>query len=384
MEKQITAVLIDTSAYHNRQCDFAGIMSAMVPTFLRLMETNHIPVLSHPVLDSEIRKHIYESDIVKRAEKLCSTIQKNKAIMAFAGFGTHDILERASAKKVADSLIAEYEELAKSFVMLPYVDAQEVFADYFSARPPFSATGDKKSEFPDAFILKGLDKYCAENPNARVLVISDDPDWKKTLTDNTQVQMVNTLKEGLTYLWSQLGDKAEFVWRVWSAKTEDIMMEIASSAESEAFCINDIYELEDIEISNIRTTSMVGNMTPLEITEDSVLVHATVSLAVDGMAEYLDESRSVWDKEDGIYYFLAYSRMTFQEAPAEAECEIRLGFPADGSMNPIEIKDVRITNKWDICIDVSEAEVTYEDITDYGEDDWRAEQAEALEGYHNH
>ena len=101
-------------------------------------------------------------------------------------------------------------------------------------------------------------------------------------------------------------------------------------------------------------------------------------------AEFLVSTGLGTHKEDGIYYFLAYSRMTFQEASAEAECEVRLGFPADGSMNPIEIKDVRITNKWDICIDVSEAEVTYEDITDYGEDDWRAEQAEALEGYHNH
>jgi len=384
MEKQITAVLIDTSAYHNRQCDFAGIMSAMIPTFLRLMETNHITVLSHPILDSEIRKHIYESDIVSRAEKLCKTIQKNKAIMTFAGFGTQDILEQASAEKVADSLISEYTELAKSFVMLPYVDAQEVFADYFSAKPPFSVTGEKKSEFPDAFVLKGLLKYCTEHPDAQILVISDDPDWKKTLGDNTHIQLVNTLKDALSCMWSQLGDKAEFVWRIWSAKTEEIMIEIAAAAECEAFSIDDIYELEDIEISNIRTTSMVGNMTPLEITEDSVLVHATVSLSVDGMAEYLDENRSVWDKEDGVYYFLAYSRITFQDASAEAECEVRLGFPADGSMNPIEIKNVRITNKWDISIDVSEADVTEEDITDYGEDEWRAEQAEALAEYHNH
>ena len=384
MEKQITAVLIDTSAYHNRQCDFAGVMSAMIPMFLRLMETNHILVLTHPVLDSEIRKHIYASDIVKRAEKLCNTIQKNKAILAFTGFGTQDILEQASAEKVAVSLMTEYEELSKGFVMLPYVDAQEVFADYFSAKPPFSAAGEKKSEFPDAFVLKGLLKYCTEHPDAQILVISDDSDWKKTLADNTQIQMVNTLKDGLTHLWSQLGDKAEFVWRIWATKTEDIMDEIASAAESEAFSIDGIYELEDIEISNIRTTSMVGNMTPLEITEDSVLVHATVSLSVDGVAEYLDENRSVWDKEDGVYYFLAFSRMSFQNASAEAECEVRLGFPADGSMNPIEVTDVRITNKWDICIDVSEAEVTEEDITDYGEDEWRAEQAEALAEYHNH
>ena len=369
MEKQITAVLIDTSAYINRQCDFAGIMSAMIPTFLRLMETNHIPVLSHPVLDGEIRKHIYESDIVKRAAKLWNTIHSNKAITDFAGLRTKEILEQASAEKVTNALVFEYEEFAKSFVMLPYVDAQEVFADYFGARPPFSATGDKKSEFPDAFVLKGLLKHCAEHPDEQILVISNDPDWKRTLADNCQIQMVDTLKDGLKHMWPQLGDKEEFVWQIWHAKIVDIMIKVAETAECEAFSVDGIYELEDIAISNICTTGMVGDMTPLEITEDSVLVHATVSLSVDGAAEYLDESRSVWDNEDGMYYFLAYSRMTFKNAFAEAECEIRLGFPADGSMNPIEIKNVRITNKWDICVDVSEADVTYEDITDYGTND---------------
>ena len=76
--------------------------------------------------------------------------------------------------------------------------------------------------------------------------------------------------------------------------------------------------------------------------------------------------------------------MHFQDASAEVECEVRLGFPADGSMKPIEILSVRLTNKRDICIDVSKAAVTEEDITDYGEDDWRAERDEALEGYYNH
>lgn len=384
MKKRITAVLIDTSAYHNRQCDFSGIMSAMIPMFLRLMETNHIPILSHPILDNEVKKHIKDSQIVERAEKLCKTIQKNKAIMAFAGFGTKDILEELSAERVLNTLIIDYEEFAKCFAMLPYVDAQEVFADYFSAKPPFTAIGKKKSEFPDAFVLKGLLKYCTENPDAQVLVISNDTDWEKTLVDNAQIQMVNTLKDALVFMWPQLSDKTEFVWQIWSEKIPEIMVSIASAAESESFSIDGIYELEDIEITNIRATSMMGNMTPLEITKDSVLVHTTVSLAIDGTAEYLDESRSVWDKEDGAYYFVAYSRVTFQDASAEVECEVRLNFPADGSMKPIEIKEVRITNKWDIGIDISDAEVEEEDVTDYGEDDWRAEQAEALAEYHNH
>lgn len=384
MEKRITAVLIDTSAYHNRQCDFSGIMSAMIPMFLRLLEINHIPVLSHPILDNEVRKHINDSQIVDRTKELCKALRKSKAILGSVGFDAEDIIGRASAEKIADSLTEAYEEFSKSFIMLPYVDAQEVFADYFSTKPPFSAAGAKKAEFPDAFVLKGLLRYCTENPDARVLVVSSDSDWRNTLSGHTQIEMVNTLKDALVALWSQLDDKAEFVWRIWSDKTPDIMVEIASAAESEAFSIDGIYEPEEIEITRIHATSMMGNMTPLEITENSALVHATAVLSIDGVADYFDENRSVWDKEDQIYYFMAYSRMHFQDASAEVECEVRLGFPADGSMKPIEILSVRLTNKRDICIDVSKAAVTEEDITDYGEDDWRTERDEALEGYYNH
>lgn len=384
MEKRITAVLIDTSAYHNRQCDFSGIMSAMIPMFLRLLEVNHIPVLSHSILDNEVRKHINDSQIIDRTKELCKALRKSKAILGSVGFDAEDIMGRASAEKIAESLMGAYEEFSKSFVMLPYVDAQEVFADYFSTKPPFSAAGAKKAEFPDAFVLKGLLRYCTENPDAQVLVISSDSDWRNTLSGNAQIEMVNTLKDALVALWSQLDDKAEFVWRIWSDKTPEIMVEIASAAESEAFSIDGVYEPEEIEITRIHATNMMGNMTPLEITENSALVHATAVLSIDGVADYFDENRSVWDKEDQIYYFMAYSRMHFQDASAEVECEVRLGFPADGSMKPIEILSVRLTNKRDICIDVSKAAVTEEDITDYGEDDWRAERDEALEGYYNH
>lgn len=384
MEKRITAVLIDTSAYHNRQCDFSGIMSAMIPMFLRLLEVNHIPVLSHSILDNEVRKHINDSQIIDRTKELCKALRKSKAILGSVGFDAEDIMGRASAEKIAESLMGAYEEFSKSFVMLPYVDAQEVFADYFSTKPPFSAAGAKKAEFPDAFVLKGLLRYCTENPDAQVLVISSDSDWRNTLSGNAQIEMVNTLKDALVALWSQLDDKAEFVWQIWSDKTPEIMVEIASAAESEAFSIDGVYEPEEIEITRIHATNMMGNMTPLEITENSALVHATAVLSIDGVADYFDENRSVWDKEDQIYYFMAYSRMHFQDASAEVECEVRLGFPADGSMKPIEILSVRLTNKRDICIDVSKAAVTEEDITDYGEDDWRAERDEALEGYYNH
>lgn len=384
MRKPITAVLIDTVAYHNRQCDFGGITSAMIPTFLRLLESNCISILSHPILDNEIRKHIKESQIIERTRNLCDAIKKSKGVLKSIGFYPEDILDSAKPEKIESCILKSYEEFGKNFIMLPYVDPQGIFEDYFNTTPPFSATGNKKAEFPDAFVIKGLIQYCNCDPDAQVLVVSNDSDWHDALSDYTQINIVKTLKDAMTFLWKQLGDKTEFVSHIWSIMIPNIMTEIASVAGKEAFSVDGIYEPEDIDISRIRATNMIGNMTPLEITENSVLVHATASLSVDGVVEYLDENRSLWDKEDQRYYFMAYTRTSFNGASAEVECEVRLTFPSDGSMKPIEIDCVRITNKWDIEIDISEAETTHEDITDYGEDDWRAEHDEALEEYHKH
>ena len=185
MKKSITAVMIDTSAYHNRQCDFSGMTTAMIPTFLRLMESNHIPVLSHPILDAEARKHIEESEIIKKTQNLTNAIKKSKGVLASLGLSSAELMEIITVEKVKDMLMAAYEEYSKRFVMLPYVKPQEVFADYFSAKPPFSATGSKKAEFPDAFVLKGLLQYCSKNPTAQILVVSNDNDWKKSSKWNT-------------------------------------------------------------------------------------------------------------------------------------------------------------------------------------------------------
>lgn len=373
MENPINAVLIDTSAFHNRQCDFAGITSEMIPMFLRLLESNHIPILSHPVLDNEIRKHIKESQIVERTREFCRHVKKCKGILAAIGYLPEEILEKADPKITEGSILKAYESFKKNFYMLPYVEAHEIFEDYFNTKPPFSATGDKKSEFPDAFVLKSLLKYCDSNPESHVLVITDDKDWENTLSEKQSIIIVKTLKEGLSFLWQQLGNKTEFITQIWGPMIPQIMKEISSKAESEAYRVDDIYDFDDIEISRVHTTNMIGNMTPLEITNNSALIQVSASLEVDGMIEYLDETRSQWDKEDKCYYFVAYTRLQFYGASAEVECEVRLNFPSDGSITPVDIESVRITNKYDICLDTSEAETTEEDITDYCEDDWRTE-----------
>lgn len=57
------------------------------------------------------------------------------------------------------------------------VSIDDIYSLYFDEAPPFG-TGNKKCEFPDAFILKAIENWCL-NKKKRMVVISKDTDFKK-------------------------------------------------------------------------------------------------------------------------------------------------------------------------------------------------------------
>lgn len=58
-----------------------------------------------------------------------------------------------------------------------HVRVGELTARYFSSLPPFSGTGKKKAEFPDAIALLSLEDW-ARSQKTRLMVISRDDDWQ--------------------------------------------------------------------------------------------------------------------------------------------------------------------------------------------------------------
>ena len=75
MERKIDAVMIDTSAYHKNQCDFEGVTNSIIPMLLQLLAANDIVLLTHPILESEIKKHIKESELVTRIGNLQTALK---------------------------------------------------------------------------------------------------------------------------------------------------------------------------------------------------------------------------------------------------------------------------------------------------------------------
>lgn len=384
MTSKIDAVLIDTSAYHKVQCDFEGITNSIIPMFLRLLEANHIHLLTHPVLESEIKKHIRESEVVSRIGNLQTALRKYNKQLQLVDISVSDLNKKLSDLNLTKRLTDCFSSFYEKAVTIPFVDAKIVFDDYFNANPPFSATGDKKAEFPDAFVLCGLKEYCRVNPTLAILVISDDSDWNKTLENNEKISLCDSLESAILLLWEQLDNKFD-LFDVLIRKTEkDIRAEIEDAVQCEAFCIDEIDTVEEVDIDGVSVVSIDEDIVPLEVAPDSVLLQIAATISVNGATEYLDESRSVWDNEDRCYYFCAYTRLSFKNAMAHVDCEIRINFSGDGTLSNIALASSKILNKWDINLSLEEADTEYEDVSDYNEEEYRAEQAEVLEEYYRH
>lgn len=384
MENKISSVIIDTSAYYKAQCDFTGINNSIIPMFLRLLKANGIQLLTHPILEYEIRKHIKDSALVKRATELETQVKRCKDQLLLVGVSQAEWLEKIADMNIEKRLADSFAALYKDAVALPYVSAEEVFADYFQAKAPFAEVGKKKSEFPDAFIIKSVLHYCDETPNANVLVVSDDPDWTKSFTGIEGVTLAGTFGEAMGRLWKQLDDKSEFILSILTQNKPEIEARIAEAASHEAFCIESIDTEEEVEITSVQVNAIIDSYVPLDISEGKMLIQIGSALSVDGSADFLDENRSVWDREDQCYYFTAYTHVDFFGASAYVDCEIQIDFSPDGGTYQSKITHVKTVNKWDIAVDLADADTTEEDITDSGERDYLADQADVQEDYFNH
>lgn len=82
------------------------------------------------------------------------------------------------------------------------LNVQELIDCYFNNKPPFAATGKKKSEFPDAITLLVLDEYAKRN-DIRILSVSADADWKEYISKSKRMSHADDLAKGISEFQTQ-------------------------------------------------------------------------------------------------------------------------------------------------------------------------------------
>ncbi|MDO4730602.1 MAG: PIN domain-containing protein [Clostridia bacterium] len=144
----IDAVIVDTSAYHKEQCDFIGVYNKILLAFFDLLKERKIILLSHPVLQGEIKKHIGESELISKLSNLKVLLRKYKDVFSLVNCSADEITASIDDLNLHSKLTEAFELEYKKAVELPYPDVEKIFEQYFATEPPFSSSGNKKKRVP--------------------------------------------------------------------------------------------------------------------------------------------------------------------------------------------------------------------------------------------
>ena len=363
---RVTLIMVDTCVYRDVNCDFLGIGRSTLPSFFSTIEDKGIVLLTHQVLENEIRKHIEASSIFKDFQTLKSLLDKCKNTLNYFQCEENPF-SKILDLDIKDKIFEAYKRYYSKSISLEYGDPSTVFELYFSGKPPFSVTGKKKNEFPDAFVFDATRKYIEEHPNEVLLVVSKDSDWLKAFEKVENVICCDSIGDALTIISKIDGILSDDMLNMifWGAH-EEILSDAQHKIEYECFEIEEYEAFNELEIHNIEVVEVSDEFVPLKITRDTVMLSAYIKVKVSGNAEVLDENNSVWNKENNEYIYASYADMDFEDAEALVECEITLSYDFDNLENSSEVVKLKLLNQGNIsihCKDVTVTEVSENEMS---------------------
>src|SRR5262249_33691704 len=105
-------------------------------------------------------------------------------------------------------LNAFFDAIGARIIPFETVTVSKLLDLYFAPAPPFSASGKKKSEFPDAIALLSLETW-ARTKGKRILAVSADKDWITFAEQCDHIDVVPKLENGLAKLQEHIEEATE-------------------------------------------------------------------------------------------------------------------------------------------------------------------------------
>ena len=359
VDERITTILVDTCAFRDANSDFIGISSMLLPSFFSVIKEKDILLLTHPILEREIEKHIEDSGIYKDYQSLVSHINKCKDVLRYANCCDEELFSKIADYNIKNQTVRAYKKYYKNAVKLDYPNPELIFELYFLSKPPFASTGKKKCEFPDAFVIEATKQYINEHPNDVLLVVSKDNDWVKSFWGVDNVIMCESIVEAIKKINSIESILSEdMLIKIFKGAYTEILSEAQRCAELEDYYLDDYELYEELEIDSVKVVKVEDSFVPLKISRDMILIKTIANVRVAGYGEIFDEDRSVWDNEDKEYFIIEYSDIDFDDGEAQIECEISIKFDFDNLEETARVDRFKFNNRGYIYVSCVNAEIT--------------------------
>jgi hypothetical protein len=312
-ELQSRLVFIDTSAFERKNYQFGKYKLEQLCGYL---EENKLHLLTTEVTINEVKKHIknksQESAKAIRVAKKEAALLRNTPELACFGIFTEideDEINRIVSNSFDEFIVTSGAEI----VPINIVDASDIFDLYFNEKPPFSG-GNKKHEFPDAFVLEAVRKVSEERQQT-LYVVSCDNDMQQYANEHSSIIHINTIDELIDLVIrneDELSEPVDFADRIFSkfesellSTINDKLLDMEFYPESSDYMDVDV---DDIKINNIKIT----DKKIVEVDTHHAIYEIDIEIQVTAEYSIANYENSPWDPEDKKYIFIVSDKMHMQ------------------------------------------------------------------------
>lgn len=189
---------------------------------------------------------------------------------------------------------------------------KDVFEKYFNLEPPFGE-GQKKDEFPDAFILSAIEKWCEDNKH-KVYVLSTDGDMINYKSKNDCIIPLDNLADYLDTIIRRKEEKVKLDFIDKSIQENLIEVDSYLRRNNNDDVAFKIYEeltehvwYEDVEYEPANITEIeFGDYLITDIEDNKISAEIDIVVKLDMNISYNDLSTGIYDKEDGVWFNVEY------------------------------------------------------------------------------
>ncbi len=295
-------LFIDTSFFEENNF-FKGKLTRLY----QYVKDGYIKLYTNEIVIQEVKNRISKRMAVAKSN--CSKLFNSPDSYILGNTSHSETISKLKSKdyfkKEIKRLCSDFDKIIieTPFIIIPYddIDFAKIIEDYFSETPPFKE-GEKKSEFPDAFILSSIERYCEKN-KVKITAISNDSDWLCYKPVNFKTSNnIDSIFEDIAKE-KEKDNAISFVTNLIQINETKILAQITKYITKNVYFENTDYIDSEITIFALRELELLNEaITYIDDVSAEVIVSINIDMAAD--ITYPDYENAYWDNEDKVYYFL--------------------------------------------------------------------------------
>lgn len=281
--------VFDSAGFNLDSKNFAALTKHLESKRLKLLLTDITRSEIASRIEKNVRKDVEAHDKLKKSARVIHKSADPKIAPIFDDLDPVGI--SGELNSVVKAFLDKYE--------IETLDATEgdtksVFEKYFAGEPPFGDASNKKSEFPDAFVIQALEQWIEDN-DEDLFVVTGDELFATACAANPRIHVKDTLAALLDHVASDEDAVANFIRQKLKDAKDDIGKQAWQAFEGLGFHVID--EWGDVEVELV-SISLKGEPEIIDISKDSALAEMTFEARFNAHLSFEDSDTGVWDGEE--------------------------------------------------------------------------------------